>query len=187
MNRSEEIALQLEKKIRSGEISGKLPSEKELAAGFDVANMTMARAMDILKNKGLIRQIPRRGTFAEVPQTKVIRLYNNSYFASLNKELLIHGIEDVTLEVVNDLSEADIAVLSTTIPMHYSSHFLPYPPELLDELKASGKFYEQVFEFHHISAPTYAVVYNFSPWLLAYNKKQMRPVLQRYRAHPFVA
>ena len=174
MNRSEEVALLLEQKIRSGEISGKLPSEKELAAGFAVANMTMARAMDILKAKGLIRQVPRRGTFAEAPRKKVIRLYKNSYFAALHKELLIHGIEDVALEVVNDLSEADIAVLSTTVPMHYSSHFLPYPPELLNELKASGKFYDQVFEFHHISAPTYAVVYNFSPWLLAYNKKLMR-------------
>ena len=51
MNRSEEVALLLEQKIRSGEISGKLPSEKELAAGFAVANMTMARAMDILKAK----------------------------------------------------------------------------------------------------------------------------------------
>ena len=185
MNRSEEVALLLEQKIRSGEISGKLPSEKELAAGFAVANMTMARAMDILKAKGLIRQVPRRGTFAEAPRKKVIRLYKNSYFAALHKDLLIHGIEDVVLEVVNDLSEADIAVLSTTVPMHYSSHFLPYPPELLNELKASGKFYDQVFEFHHISAPTYAVVYNFSPWLLAYNKKLMRDFCSEFDPYKF--
>ena len=185
MNRSEEIAVLLEQKIRSGEISGKLPSEKELAAGFAVANMTMARAMDILKGKGLIRQVPRRGTFAEMPQKKVIRLYNNSYFASQHKELLIHGIEDVTLETVSELSDADIAVLASTIPMHYSSHFLPYPPELLNALKASGKFYDKVFEFHHISAPTYAVAYSFSPWLLAYNKKLMREFYPEFDPYKF--
>ena len=47
MVRFEKIANTLEKQIRSGEITGKLPSEKELAAKFSVAGMTMSRAMSV--------------------------------------------------------------------------------------------------------------------------------------------
>ena len=53
--RFEKIADTLEQKIRCGEISGKLPNEKELASRFSVASMTMSRAINVLKDKGLIR------------------------------------------------------------------------------------------------------------------------------------
>ena len=176
MVRYEAIANTLERRIRSGEITGKLPSEKELAAQFSVAGMTMSRAMSVLKSRGLVKQIHRRGTFVVPPQQKVLRLLKSSccYFAGMNQELLLNKFPDVSFEIVQSLDEADIAVFPTILPMNYSSHFMPWPQEIIRELKNSGDYFDQVFEFHHIGTPVYAVAYSFCPCLMAYNKKMMK-------------
>ena len=171
--RFEKIADTLEKKIRNGEISGKLPNEKELAAQFSVASMTMSRAMSVLKERGLVHQIHRRGTFAVTPEKKVLRLWHKStcYFAGKNPEIMINDIHDVAIETVDNFEEADIVVFPTIMPMNYSSHFMPWPQEIIRKLKKSEKYFDQVFEFHHIGTPVYAVAYSFCPSILAYNKK----------------
>lgn len=173
MVRFEQIADTLETQIRAGELSGKLPSEKELAAKFSVARMTMSRAMDVLRNRGLIHQIHRRGSFVIPPQKKVLRLLKSSccYFAGANPEILLRNFPDVSFETVDSLDEADIAVFPTILPMNYSSHFMPWPQEIIRKLKESGKYFDQVFEYHHIGTPVYAVAYSFCPCVLAYNKE----------------
>ncbi|MBR7119655.1 MAG: GntR family transcriptional regulator [Lentisphaeria bacterium] len=176
MVRFEKIANTLEKQIRSGEITGKLPSEKELAAKFSVAGMTMSRAMSVLKKRGLVQQIHRRGTFVVPPEKKVLRLLKSScvYFAGKNHELWLSKFPDVSFELVQSLDEADIAVFPTIIPMNYSSHFIPWPQEIIRKLRESGDFFDQAFEFHHIGTPVYAVAYSFCPCLMAYNKELMQ-------------
>ncbi len=172
--RSEQIAESLEKQIRSGELSGKLPSEKEMARHFSTAVMTVARAMELLKLKGLIRQVHRRGTFVIPPETKTIRLWGKYYFAARHPELLKAGIPDVEIVPAASLEESDLAVFTTSMPMNYSSHFLPWPPQMVRELQESGDYYPQAFEFHHIGTPVYSVAYNFCPQLLFYHRKRIR-------------
>ena len=176
MIRFEQIASTLETQIRSGKISGKLPSEKELAARFSVAGMTMSRAMDVLKNKGLIHQIHRQGSFVIPPQKKVLRLLKSSlcYFAGREQQILLEKFPDLSFEIVDSLDKADIAVCPTIMPMNYSSHFMPWPQEIIRKLKDSGKYFNNIFEYHHIGTPVYAVPYSFSPCLLAFNKKLMQ-------------
>ncbi|GLC31228.1 GntR family transcriptional regulator [Clostridium omnivorum] len=52
-------------KIISGEYSDgeKLPTEKELAAQFDVSNITSKKALEMLADNGLIKRIPGKGSF----------------------------------------------------------------------------------------------------------------------------
>lgn len=52
-------------KIMSGEYSDgeKLPTEKELAAQFDVSNITSKKALEMLADNGLIKRIPGKGSF----------------------------------------------------------------------------------------------------------------------------
>ena len=178
MARYEEIAKSLEQDIRSGKISGKLPSEKELASSFSVAGMTMSRAIDALKSRGLVRQVHRRGTFVVPPEKKVLRLLKSScvYFAGKNQDKFLEGFPDVSFEIVHSLDEADIAVFPTILPMNYSSHFMPWPQEIIRKLRESGKYFDQAFEFHHIGTPVYAVAYSLCPSLLAYN----REVVEKY-------
>ena len=176
MIRFEQIASTLETQIRSGKISGKLPSEKELAARFSVAGMTMSRAMDVLKSRGLIHQIHRQGSFVIPPQKKVLRLLKSSrcYFAGREQHILLEKFPDISFEIVESLDEADIAVFPTILPMNYSSHFMPWPQEIIRKLKDSGKYFNNIFEYHHVGTPVYAVPYSFSPCLLAFNKKLMK-------------
>ncbi len=47
--------------------SGRLPTEKELATRFDVAQGTLRHALDRLEKEGLIERIRKRGTFVKAP------------------------------------------------------------------------------------------------------------------------
>ena len=137
LHRSEQIAAELESAIRSGKLTGKLPSEKDLARQFSTAGMTLSRAMNLLKSRGLVRQVHRRGTFAIKPETRELRFWGRGYFACMHPELLIAGIPDVKLVEAESPSEADLAVFATTMPMNYSSNFLPWPSAKIEELRSS--------------------------------------------------
>jgi GntR family transcriptional regulator len=57
------VADDLRHKIKSGKISGKLPSREKLAEEYGFTHMTVARALDILKDEGLIYGVPGLGVF----------------------------------------------------------------------------------------------------------------------------
>lgn len=63
------VADRLERRIRAGEFgeSGRLPSENDLAEWYGVARMTIRRAHQELAQRGLIRIVPGKGTFAVRP------------------------------------------------------------------------------------------------------------------------
>ena len=64
----EQIAATLRQRITDGAIGPRLPSLVNLAAEFGVSQMTMQRALDILKAEGLIYARPGHGTFVSPPQ-----------------------------------------------------------------------------------------------------------------------
>jgi GntR family transcriptional regulator len=58
-----QVADDVARRIDSGEITLKLPSERALAAEYEVAYTTVRHAMQILRERGVIVTIHGRGTF----------------------------------------------------------------------------------------------------------------------------
>jgi GntR family transcriptional regulator len=50
-------------RIQAGDITGRLPSEKTLAQEFDLAQNTVRRALDVLREEGLITSVQGLGSF----------------------------------------------------------------------------------------------------------------------------
>jgi GntR family transcriptional regulator len=59
----EQVAAELRRRIRAGEIGPRLPSRAQLADEFGVSHMTMQRALDMLRHEGLIHSVPGLGSF----------------------------------------------------------------------------------------------------------------------------
>jgi DNA-binding GntR family transcriptional regulator len=68
-NKSQMIADILWQKISSGECSGRLPAEQELARQFAVSPVTASKALNILRDKGIVTRMARQGTFV-IPREK---------------------------------------------------------------------------------------------------------------------
>jgi GntR family transcriptional regulator len=58
-----QVANLLAARIQSGEIKGRLPSERDLAEEYGVAYGTVRRAMELLRERGLVVSVHGRGTF----------------------------------------------------------------------------------------------------------------------------
>ncbi len=174
MTKCEEIACQLLKKIKSGELSGRLPAEQELAKQCNVSPVTAAKALNLLRDQGVVKRISGRGTFVVKPEKKILRVMSNGYFAEKLFPLLAPSFPDVEIEKVRTMDAADAVVLPTTIPFFPGEYFMPWPQERIDRLKAEGKLFPQIFEFHNVRGAVWGLPYLFSPDILFYNKKLMR-------------
>jgi GntR family transcriptional regulator len=67
-----QIAAWLRVRIEAGEFRPRedpLPSEKDLVDLFGVARDTARRAVEVLRNEGLVVTIPQRGTYVAPPRT----------------------------------------------------------------------------------------------------------------------
>ena len=64
-----QLADDLAKRMSSGEFppGSRLPSEAELAESYGVAKMTVRRALDVLRERGLIRTLHGRGSVVVPP------------------------------------------------------------------------------------------------------------------------
>ena len=58
-----QVANDVERRIRAGEITRKLPAERDLADEYGVSYVTTRHAMQILRERGLIITVHGRGTF----------------------------------------------------------------------------------------------------------------------------
>jgi GntR family transcriptional regulator len=59
-----QLANDLARRIESGEIKGRMPSERALAQEYGVAYQTARRAIGVLRDRGLVESVHGRGTFA---------------------------------------------------------------------------------------------------------------------------
>ena len=58
-----QVANDVARRIKAGEITRKLPAERALADEYGVAYVTVRHAMQVLREQGLIVTIHGRGTF----------------------------------------------------------------------------------------------------------------------------
>ena len=77
VSKSQFIADSLLEKIRSKQLSGRIPSDKKIAEEYHVALMTAVRALKILERKGCVIRIPRKGTFTAEIQPKILKIFCN--------------------------------------------------------------------------------------------------------------
>ena len=59
----EQVAELLRGRISSGELSGRIPSIKHLAQEYEVSHRTVERALNTLKDEGLVVSLIGRGYF----------------------------------------------------------------------------------------------------------------------------
>lgn len=59
----QQVADHLRERIRSGELGPKLPPISEIADEAGVTHMTVKRALQVLKDEGLVHGEPGRGVF----------------------------------------------------------------------------------------------------------------------------
>lgn len=66
----ERVLTDLRRRITSGELAAEeqLPSRLELAASYDVSHMTIQRAIDTLKDEGILYSVPGLGVFVRRQQ-----------------------------------------------------------------------------------------------------------------------
>jgi DNA-binding GntR family transcriptional regulator len=64
----ERVLTDLRRKITSGELTGQLPSRLVLADNYGVSHMTVQRAIDTLKDEGLVHSVRGLGVFAVTPR-----------------------------------------------------------------------------------------------------------------------
>ena len=58
-----QVAARIREQIAAGTLGPKLPSHMDLAEQLGVAPRTVQRALEILRDEGLIYSVPGRGTF----------------------------------------------------------------------------------------------------------------------------
>jgi GntR family transcriptional regulator len=63
-----QLAAILRARIESGEITGRLPSERQVQQELGTAPMTTRKAMRLLQDEGLVRTVPGRGSFVKEPE-----------------------------------------------------------------------------------------------------------------------
>lgn len=59
----ERVLNDLRRRIESGEITGQLPTRLAIANEYDVSHMTVQRAIDQLKEDGLVHSVAGLGVF----------------------------------------------------------------------------------------------------------------------------
>jgi DNA-binding GntR family transcriptional regulator len=58
-----QVADLLAARIEAGELTGRMPAERDLASEYGVAYGTIRRAMEVLRERGLVESVHGRGTF----------------------------------------------------------------------------------------------------------------------------
>ncbi|MGL4420446.1 MAG: GntR family transcriptional regulator [Gemmataceae bacterium] len=94
----QQVADELEQRVRDGEWdAGKMPSVRWVAQEYKTSIVTSSRAMQVLRDKGLIQSVERTGSFRMAPPTAerwgvVIRVTPGPYQSSIT-QMVRHGFE----------------------------------------------------------------------------------------------
>jgi len=176
-SKSQMIAESLGSRILSGEISGRLPAEQELAKQFCVSPVTAAKALNILRDRGVVKRVARWGTFT-VPQEKVVLKirFSDGDMIPRFTDYVGRKFPQVEIEPVSQIEKVDAAICSSTLSFFPGEYFLSWPRERVARLRADNRFFPQVFEFFAVGGVVWGIPFVFSPVALLYNKELMRRV-----------
>lgn len=127
-----DIVKEIEKKIMTNELQedSKLPSEREMAAQFDVSRNVVREALTELRVKGLVTIKPGKGVYVTKPSEDIVT-------ESLQRVLRTN---DVTLENILDVREK-LEIMITEKAVEQAS------PDCISELK---QIYEQMEVNKHL-------------------------------------
>lgn len=64
-----QLADELRVEIERGDYPGKIPSITALASMYDIAAVTVRKALDVLRAEGLLEFVPGRGTYVKQSAT----------------------------------------------------------------------------------------------------------------------
>ncbi len=185
----ETIADNLMESINNGTYTSKLPSEKELSSLFKTTPVTAGKALNILRDKGIVDRIPGRGTFIiteEVNKTTTLNLLlrsNSEPFYIKLWENIIASLNDkypaitINIEVAKENYTDAIKVGNYDLFINFSfmsqdlySYFAPFT-DGFKELLGSNNYYFKNLEFvHRANGLAYGLPYTFSPMVLFVNK-----------------
>jgi hypothetical protein len=178
-NKSEMIANTLMEQIRSGALSGRLPSDKKVAEDFGVALMTATRALTLLQERGAVVRVPRKGTFVLARSGAEIKIKClPRFFEIFKKWMTVHHPEVELLHLpLRDGEKGDLRVLTThAIFTDYDADSCQFSKAREQRLRQSGRFWESLFELYSKNNRLFGVPYLFSPILLHYNRSLMRQI-----------
>lgn len=176
--KSEKIAEQLIVTINKGEYTNNMPSEQDLARLYGTSTVTAGKALNILRDRNIVRRVPRLGTFVNKDSKKPIRIWISIHETIVNeiKQVLKRKFPQFEFEFSNDStinpldSDFDIIRTAATFPYSFSKYLRPLPDAMVKEYCNSGKFFPDlvnIFCDHHVH---YAMPVLFSPIVLCYNK-----------------
>lgn len=186
LSKYEEIAEDLERRIRIGEYQDKLPSEKVLASEYGVTHVTAANALNRLRGRNIVMRARGRGTFV------------NPLFGKDTEVLVDFDVEGIFAEVFDVVKEryphmrvalssgdskymrvksCDLSKQVTSLSTPYERVFSPLSEPLVSESLKDERFFTEAFDIHRGDSLYYGVPLIFSPFLLRCNKTLLREEL----------
>lgn len=174
LNKSEAIANAIEKKICDGEYMDKLPSEQMVADEYTTARMTAAKALNLLVERGLAVRVPFRGTYVRKTEQRKIRVMGNEHFTRCLADYVPRHFPGVSIVPVQKIDEAELMILTTFTPFEYESRLLPFPHTMIDRIEKADRHYPLATKLHCSGKNCYGIPALFSPFLMAYDRKNMR-------------
>jgi GntR family transcriptional regulator len=136
------IANALSEQTRELPVGTRLPSEKELAAQFDVSRMTVRQALDALAADGRVERVPSSGTFVSRP-TVAMGPNLTSFSEDMRARGLRPGARLIALQDVTASSEvaSDLGVeTGSTVIRLERLRFADDDPMCLEETHLPTRF-----------------------------------------------
>lgn len=140
LSRAEEVAQTLRDQISNGElVAGERLAEVELASRENVSRNTLREAFRLLRQEGLVTQIPNRGTFVSIPSlttiTDIYRIRRIIECHALSNALPMHPALRAMRTAVEDATSAAetgewVAVGTSNIRFHRAVVELTDSPRL---------------------------------------------------------
>ena len=174
------IANALFDRIRSGELTGQLPSDKKVAEDFGVALMTASKALTLLQERGAVVRIPRKGTFVLGSRDgRELTVSCLSRFFEIFRKWMQIRHPEITLkhQPPHCGENGDLRVMTTySIFTSYDVSTCQFSKMREERLRKSGRFWENLCDLYRKDNRLYGVPYLFSPILLHYNRSLMRKI-----------
>ncbi|UDQ97337.1 GntR family transcriptional regulator [Lentisphaerota bacterium WC36G] len=185
--KAQSIADSLIEAINNKIYTEKLPSEKELSVLYKTTPVTAGKALNILKDDGIVARVPGRGTFIqdlnkEQKISLLLRRDSTQEYINLwqkikkiiekkfNNIIFEVNISSISYDKAIEQGEHDLYINFSFINNHLYQYFVPFQGEF-DRLLQSNKYYFSKISFaHRENALLYGLPYTFSPMVIFVNK-----------------